>query len=114
MGDSIINGLAVIGAVSCVYWVFRGGAALLRFAQESPQGADPLATAGATPRPKPALPPDLESDIPVIAAAVYAMMGPARILHIEGLHPGTIWTAEGRLLQQTSHSPAASRIARKP
>ena len=107
MDDSIVNGLAVIGAVSCVYWVFRGGAALLRFARESPGGVEaPPAVARDTPRPAPTAPPPLvaDTDIAVIAAAAYAMVGPARILHLEDLRSGTVWTAEGRLLQQTSHS----------
>jgi hypothetical protein len=92
MDDSIVNGLAVIGAVSCFYWVFRGGAALLRFARGSPGGAEPPPAAVA------------DTDIAVITAAAYAMLGTARILHLEDLRSGTVWTTEGRLLQQTSHS----------
>jgi hypothetical protein len=108
MDDSIVNGLAVIGAVSCFYWVFRGGAALLRFARGSPGGAEPPpAAARDAPRPAPTAPPPplvADTDIAVITAAAYAMLGTARILHLEDLRSGTVWTTEGRLLQQTSHS----------
>ncbi len=104
MNPEIVNGLAVIGSVSCVYWLYRGGAALLRAARDTPTGG-PRTTSAAPSVPVPAAaqaPQD--NDIAVIAAAVYAVLGAHRILHIEDAHAGTVWTAEGRWAQQTSHS----------
>lgn len=45
-------------------------------------------------------------DIPAIAAAVYAMIGTHRIVHIEDTRHGLTWTAEGRWQHQTSHQTA--------
>jgi len=107
MNDTIVNGLAVIGAASCAYWAYRGGAVLLRFAQETPAGASPATVSAAAVSPAPGAPAQAppDNDIPVIAAAVSAMLGEHRILHIEDTQTGAIWTAEGRWLQQTSHTP---------
>ncbi|MGF1613700.1 MAG: hypothetical protein ACFCVA_07220 [Gammaproteobacteria bacterium] len=51
----------------------------------------------------------LRADIPAIAAAVYAVLGAHRIVHIETAGHGVGWTAEGRLAHHTSHN-----IARQP
>ncbi|MFZ0257587.1 MAG: hypothetical protein WAN46_18530 [Gammaproteobacteria bacterium] len=51
----------------------------------------------------------LKADIPAIAAAVYAVLGAHRIVHIESKGHGAGWTAEGRLSHHTSHN-----IARRP
>lgn len=51
----------------------------------------------------------LKQDIPVIAAAVYTMLGVRRIVHIESRGHGTAWTAEGRHAHHTSHN-----IVRQP
>jgi len=105
MNAEMVNGLAVIGAVSCVYWVYRGGAALLRLAQDtSIRDGEAAVSARAAPVPAPA-PAAPDNDIAVIAAAVYTMLGAHRLLHIEDTRGGTVWTAEGRWQQQTSHSP---------
>lgn len=48
----------------------------------------------------------LKTDIPAIAAAVYAVLGAHRIVHIESRGHGVGWTAEGRLAHHTSHSIA--------
>jgi hypothetical protein len=41
--------------------------------------------------------------VAAIAAAVYATLGSARILHIEPSHRGSEWLAEGRSAQHGSH-----------
>lgn len=51
----------------------------------------------------------LKADIPAIAAAVYAVLGAHRIVHIESRGHGAGWAAEGRLAHHTSHN-----IARQP
>jgi hypothetical protein len=51
----------------------------------------------------------LKTDIPAIAAAVYAVLGAHRIVHIESRGHGAGWAAEGRLAHHTSHN-----IARQP
>ena len=107
MNDTIVNGLAIIGAVTCAYWAYRGGAVLLRFAQETPEGGGTATVSAAAvssaPGARAQAPPD--NDIPVIAAAVATMLGEHRILHIEEVETGAVWTAEGRWQQQTSHTP---------
>ena len=65
-------------------------------------------------RPVPAPAPPEEDAIPAghvaaITAAVYAVLGAHRIVHIESGPPGTIWTTEGRLIHQTSHTPRGGR-----
>ena len=51
----------------------------------------------------PAAAPD---DIAVIAAAVYAMLGAQRIVHIEDVHRGQVWTASARASQYASRKPS--------
>jgi hypothetical protein len=47
---------------------------------------------------------DIAADhVAAIAAAVYATLGSARILHIEPSHRGSEWLVEGRLAQHGSH-----------
>ena len=41
----------------------------------------------------------------VIAAAIYAMLGARRIVHIGEARPGTGWTAEFRARLHASHAP---------
>ncbi|OIQ98364.1 hypothetical protein GALL_196420 [mine drainage metagenome] len=107
--DTLVNGLAVIGAVTLLYAVVRVLAAIASWAQSMPDpgaGEDrpPAARAGA-PRPVPASMPALDADIVVIAAAVAATLGAGRIVHIEDPNTGHAWSAEGRWLHQTSHRP---------
>jgi len=45
-----------------------------------------------------------ESDIVVIAAAVYAVLGAHRIVHLEAESQGQAWAVEGRWMQQTCHT----------
>lgn len=46
---------------------------------------------------------DTEADIAVIAAAVYAMLGAHRIVHIEAPDRGRVWTAAARASHHASH-----------
>ncbi len=45
-------------------------------------------------------------DIAVIAAAVYALLGTQRIVHIEDVHRGQVWTASARASQYASRKPS--------
>ena len=95
-GGPLGDWLAGIGIVSCLYWAYRLLAALIRYAQDTPIDTGAPATGPYGPG----------EDLPVIAAAVAAIMLDAhRIVHIEELPHGQIWSAQGRWLQQTSHSP---------
>lgn len=87
--------LAGIGILSCLYWAYRLLAGLIRYAQNAPVD---------TPAPAPE-PSRLSQDLPVIAAAVAAMLDRHRIVHIEPTPDGQEWSAQGRWLQQTSHQP---------
>jgi hypothetical protein len=50
--------------------------------------------------------PTARDDIAVIAAAVYAMLGAQRIVHIEDVHRGQVWTASARASQYASRKPS--------
>ena len=45
-----------------------------------------------------------QSDIAAITAAIYAVMGAHRIVHIERADRGHTWTGEGRVAHHTSHA----------
>jgi len=49
--------------------------------------------------------PGLGDDLPVIAAAVAALLDSHHIVHIEEVPHGQVWSAQGRWLHQTSHRP---------
>ena len=55
--------------------------------------------------PGPAVPPE---HVAAITAAVAAMVGEHHIVHIEDPGRGAVWTAEGRMIHQTSHAIARS------
>jgi hypothetical protein len=100
------NWLAIVGVVSLIYWAWRVFAMLqhrpggTKQAPASVQAALPIAPGlGA-----PGLVAPLE-DIPIIAAAVAAMMGAHRIVHLQAVGSGRNWAAEGRWMNQTSHNP---------
>ncbi|PKU21460.1 OadG family protein [Telmatospirillum siberiense] len=101
-GATIEGVLAVIGAGTCLYWIFRILAAFLRRIQPPPEEtasegqAVPVMTNGVGPQ--------VNDDIVVIAAAVGAMMSGHRIVHIQDTHSGASWSAEGRWMHQTSHN----------
>ena len=44
--------------------------------------------------------------VAAIAAAVAAVVGPRHIIHIEDSRRAAAWTAEGRMIHQTSHAVA--------
>lgn len=46
----------------------------------------------------------VQGDLAAIAAAVYAMLGAHRIIHIEDRGRGYSWTAEGRAAHHASHA----------
>ena len=60
----------------------------------------PIETVGT---PVPPVEPIGRDDIAVIAAAVYAMTGTQRIVHIKDLSRGRTWTASGRAAHYASH-----------
>ena len=62
--------------------------------RRSPETAGTAAAPVGTPAP---------DDIVVIAAAVYAMTGTQRIVHIEDVSRGRTWTASGRAAHYASH-----------
>jgi len=99
--ELVFNALALIGAGTCAYWLFRGLAAFLRMIQPPPEG-DAAAPAAVPSAAVPAA--DIDGDhIAVIAAAVHSMLDSHRIVHIEDTHSGVVWSAEGRWQHQTSH-----------
>ena len=61
----------------------------------------------AKPAAQPALAGVPQEHLAVITAAVAAMMGAHRIVHIEALTRGYTWTAEARTVHHTSHAPRA-------
>jgi hypothetical protein len=112
MNETMINAFALIGAISSATWVFgrlkaltaasAGGAAVAANSPskaEPPPAASPFATAAELSGPL-----DLAAndDIAVIAAAIHAMLGSSRIVHISN-NRGQYWAAEGRWMHQTSH-----------
>lgn len=56
-----------------------------------------------TPAPAAAVAASDEGHIAAIAAAVYAVLGAVRIVHIEDAGRGAVWTAEGRIAHHASH-----------
>jgi hypothetical protein len=112
-GGPVGDWLAVLGVVSAAYWAWRLLAALIRYAQATPgEAAAPVAAvqgratpaAGARPAASGASAGDsFASDLPVIVAAVAAMFERNRIVHIEQITQGQVWSSQGRWLHQTSH-----------
>jgi hypothetical protein len=123
MNEAIINGLAVIGAVSCVIWLVKGIKSLIAKAQETspeiaaapvlPSSGDLAAiTAVIYAIVGPHRIVEIEAmepandDIAAISAAIHVMMGtPHRIVHIENTNRAQAWVADGRWMHQTSHRP---------
>ena len=124
-GGMLTNWLAILGVLSLMYWGWRIVAAFLHRGSASPtvpgahgvapDAAPPMSPGGVLPGMSlstvgvPGLgasdtgaPPE---DIVVIAAAVFAMLGAHRIVHLQAVSPGQSWAAEGRWRLQTSHSP---------
>jgi hypothetical protein len=103
-GAVLTNWLAILGIIGLMYWAWRMIAAFQRRGSGG-QKAAPIAT---VPTLAPAQPEQTDAsneDIAVIAAAVYAMLGTHRIIHVEAAGPSRAWEIEGRWAQQTSHTP---------
>jgi hypothetical protein len=47
--------------------------------------------------------------VAAISAAVAAVIGPSHIIHIEDRGRAAVWTAEGRMIHQTSHAVTRTR-----
>lgn len=47
-----------------------------------------------------------DEDVAALSAAIFAMIGPHHILHIG--HARQSWSGDGRAVQHSSHTPAAS------
>ena len=103
-GAALTNWLAILGVVSLMYWGWRIVAALMARTKAVPGTAavvaPPVAVAGLSVAIAEA---SLNDDIAVIAAAVYAMAGAHRIVHLESVRQSGVWAIEGRWMQQTSH-----------
>nr|WP_294529307.1 hypothetical protein [uncultured Rhodopila sp.] len=100
----LTNWLAIVGVVSLMYWGWRIVAAIQHRTRKSrPVDADlpAPAVAGSFIPASDGFP----DDIVAIAAAVHAMMGAHRIVHLESTRTGQTWAAEGRWMHQTSHRP---------
>ena len=96
MYEMVINCLAAIGAIAWITWLVKRLKAASSQSQAVPQSAVDIAQPAQVPAPA-------NDDVAVIAAAVYAMIGSGRIVHIENTSSGQHWTAEGRWLHQNSH-----------
>ena len=105
-GAVLTNWLAILGLISLLYWAWRISPPSRQRRQRRPGRRRPR------PPPVPtALAPvsaghlaAADEDIAVIAAAVYAMLGTHRIVHLEAIPSGKAWEIEGRWTQQTSHN----------
>ncbi|CCQ74029.1 Conserved protein of unknown function [Magnetospira sp. QH-2] len=57
------------------------------------------------PKPKPVVAAGIPAEhVAAIAATVYSMMGSHRIVHIGDSPLGATWSAEGKIMHQTSHN----------
>ncbi len=92
----MIYGLAIVISflVAALIWGIVVALPLLR-GRESAPAAD-LAMDAATAVPA--------EHVAAIAAAVAAIAGPRHIIHIEDRGRATAWSAEGRMIHQTSHA----------
>lgn len=94
-----IYGLAIVIAMLTAVMIRVIVTLLSRAAKKS---ASPVVVATPTAASVPVSDP-AENDIAVIAAAVYAMLGTRRIVHIGPAQVGTPWTHGGRTRHQASH-----------
>ncbi len=106
IGDMfVIYGIVIV--VSMLVALVIRGIVLVLSRQAAQQGA-----VKAPVKPVPAAQPTIAGGVPqehiaAIAAAVAAMMGAHRIVHIEAASRGFGWTAEARTVHHTSHAPRA-------
>lgn len=108
IGDMFVIYLIVIVVSMLVAAVIRGIVIVL-----SRQAELEAAKTSVKSKPVPAAPsPIVAAGVPqehlaAIAAAVAAMMGAHRIVHIEAPNRGFGWTSEARATHHTSHAPRA-------
>lgn len=114
--ELVIDGLAIIGGITCLYGAIRVVGAFLGWVERSEIERQARETAAAVPafakakaKTKVGAPPPAGDDIPpdhlaAIAAAV-TMLGDHRVVLIQDNAGGQAWTSEGRWLHQTSHRP---------
>ncbi len=107
IGDMfVIYGIVIVVSM-LVAAVIRGIVIVL-----SRQAVQAEAKAPAKPTPAAVVQPTIvgipQEHLAVITAAVAAMMGTHRIVHIEMASRGFGWTAEARTTHHTSHAPRAS------
>ena len=93
-------GLAIVIAFATAV-VIRGIVLVTGRVGSAEASADAPASAPVA-RPVAGVPPE---HIAAIAAAAYAVLGAHRIVHIDDVGRGQAWTAEGRMMHQTSHRP---------
>lgn len=98
MTETAINGLAFIGAIGGAVWFVQGLKALVARSATGPENE-------ALPVQQAPLSDPAANDAAVIAAAVYAVLGSGRIVHVENDNKNKHWAAEGRWMHQTSHCP---------
>ncbi|MGB0128280.1 MAG: hypothetical protein WBP72_11635 [Rhodocyclaceae bacterium] len=92
---ALVYGLAIVVSMA-IAAVIKLIVVVLNALEPKPAAVVPAAS------PVPAF--DLAADhVAAIAAAVYATLGSARIVHIEPSHRGSEWLAEGRQAQHGSH-----------
>lgn len=119
--ERLIDGLAVVGAVTCLYWAARLLIRFLGWVERSEierQAREAAATESAPSRASKvaaALPPiaaaataaigDIPPEHVVVIAAAIAAIGGHRIVMISDDTGARAWTSEGRWLHQTSHRP---------
>ena len=104
----LVYGIAIVVSM-LVAVVIRGIVMVLSRQAAQPETktpAKPKSTPTAAPLPAVAGVP--QEHLAAIAAAVAAMMGAHRIVHIATATRGFGWTAEARTVHHTSHAPRAS------
>lgn len=102
-GLAIVISLAVALLIKVIVIALSVSARRQSAAKAAAAPAKPVARAPAAAPEAHAGPP--EADIAAITAAVYAIVGPHRIVRIQEAAGQQAWTAEGRILHQTSHQP---------
>lgn len=103
-----IDALTLIGAGTCAYWFIRFLALIVRVVQPPPETAENAASPPA-PRASTASPAATDSGPPpehvaAISAALAAILGEHRLIHLDDGQNSFSWSAEGRWIHQTSHS----------
>jgi Na+-transporting methylmalonyl-CoA/oxaloacetate decarboxylase gamma subunit len=89
-------GLAIVISL-LVAFVIRGVVSVLAVLKKETDASEAFPTPVAADRNK-------KEHVAAIAAAVWAVLGPYRIVHIEHTERGQVWTAEGRLTHRASHA----------